>query len=92
MYEKCFMFPIHFKVNNMLEDCSTDDDQAVSNKHQGLIFDANRHCIVNLISTLSNSQLIDMINQNLSSDRTPKIGKNQIIKAVPLPGVQFNSG
>ena len=92
MYEKCFIFPKPFKVNNMLKDCSTDDDQAVSNKHQGLIFDANRHCIVNLLSTVSNSQMIDIINRNLSIERTPKIGKNQIIKAVPLPGVQFHSG
>ena len=86
------MFPNLFKVNTMLEGYSTDDDQAVPDKHSGLIFDANRHCIVNLISTVSNSQMIGMINQNLSSKKAPRIEKSQIIKAVPLPGVQFHSG
>ena len=51
---------------------------------------------VNLISTLTNSQLIQLIN-DLSSDDIPRTASRgmeltQIVKAVPLPGVQFLSG
>ena len=61
-----------------------------------LIFDTKRHCIVNLVSTLTNSQLMDMINDNHSADAPVSlskiIGNSQVVKAVPLPGVQFLSG
>ena len=65
-------------------------------KTQSLQFDQNRHCIVNVISTLTNSQLIQLIN-DFSSDDIPTPASRgmkltQIIKAVPLPGVQFLSG
>ena len=62
-----------------------------SSNHSSLKFDASRHCIVNLISTLPNGQLIDMINNNdLYGDTV--MTRNQVVKAVPLPGVQFLSG
>jgi len=63
------------------------DDQ--SNPY--LKFDARRHCIVNLISTLTNAVLLDMIN-NKGLAGNESISNDQVIKAVPLPGVQFLSG
>ena len=47
--------------------------------------------VVNLISTLTNSHLIDTINKNIMpGDKL--MTQDQVIKAVPLPGVQFLSG
>ena len=56
-----------------------------------LKFDASRHCIVNLISTLTNEQLIDVINRSGVAGHE-SITKDRVVKAVPLPGVQFLSG
>ena len=56
-----------------------------------LKFDASRHCIVNLVSTLTNAYLINMVNRNNISGEQ-RITRDQVVKAVPLPGVQFLSG
>ena len=71
--------------------CKGATSESKGTHQRNLIFDARRHCIVNLISTLSNSQLIHTINDNNSST-SKNIGQNQVVKAVPLPGVQFLSG
>ena len=79
----------------MLRNDITNDTQP-QKKNLPLQFDPNRHCIVNLISTLTNRQLVDLINYTNSEYTVTPSGKNteliQIVKAVPLPGVQFLSG
>ena len=75
---------------------NTENNEDNKTVHCNLIFDTKRHCIVNLVSTLTNSRLIDMINCNQTADEKACLNKiirrNQIVKAVPLPGVQFLSG
>ena len=68
---------------------ATKESEDQSNAY--LKFDTTRHCIVNLISTLTNAHLIDMINRSVVTGHE-SITKDQMVKAVPLPGVQFLSG
>ena len=75
----------------MLSNQSQPSKEDQNAKYNTLLFNARRHCIVNLISTLTNPQLIDMINKKQSSCAN-LLGTHQIVKAVPLPGVQFLSG
>ena len=56
-----------------------------------LKFDASRHFVVNLISTITNEQLINMINSSGESGHE-SITKDQMVKTIPLPGVKFLSG
>ena len=69
----------------MMENC---DDLDKDNDKSFLYFDASKHCIVNLVSTLTNYQLLNLINK--SGDTS--LATEQIVKAVPLPGVQHLSG
>ena len=72
------------------------DNTPSQKKNPPLQFDQSRHCIVNLISTLTNSELVHLINDLFSDYTTTSPGRDmeltQIVKAVPLPGVQFLSG
>ena len=75
----------------MLSNQSQPSKEDQNAKYNIISFNARRHCIVNLISTLTNPQLIDIINKKQSSCAN-LLGTHQIVKAVPLPGVQFLSG
>lgn len=84
------------QVVPMLQNDAHNDEVVNKTNDYNIKFDIKRHCIVNLVSTLTNAQLIDMINCNQPADATvcPNkiMGRNQVVKAVPLPGVQFLSG